>query len=79
MASSFVFNCPGNRPAGDAAASGGSPLAPVASYEGLIVAANRLKGNHQKPNYNGVPSVVFTIPPLAAVGLSERGARGAKP
>ena len=51
------------------------PLAPVASYEGLIVAANLLKGNHQRPNYLGVPSVVFTIPPLAAVGLSERGAR----
>jgi glutathione reductase (NADPH) len=60
--------------AGDAAATGGPPLAPVASYEGSIVAANLLKGNHQKPNYNGVPSVVFTIPPLAAVGLSERGA-----
>src|SRR5580698_8001522 len=51
--------------AGDAAASGGSPLAPVASYEGLIVAANLLKGNHQKPNYIGIPSVVFTVPPLA--------------
>ena len=60
--------------AGDAAASGGSPLAPVASYEGLIVAANLLKGNHQKPNYIGIPSVVFTVPPLAGVGLSERGA-----
>jgi glutathione reductase (NADPH) len=60
--------------AGDAAATGGSPLAPVASYEGSIVAANLLKGNHQKPNYDGVPSVVFTIPPLAAVGLSEHGA-----
>ncbi len=60
--------------AGDAA-SGGLPLAPVASYEGQIVAANLLKGNHQRPNYVGIPSVVFTIPPLAAVGLSERGAR----
>ena len=60
--------------AGDAAASGGPPLAPVASYEGLIVAANLLKGNHQAPNYLGIPSVVFSIPPLAAVGLSERGA-----
>src|ERR1700692_1098203 len=60
--------------AGDAAASGGSPLAPIASYEGLIVAGNLLKGNYQKPNYLGIPSVVFTIPPLAAVGLSERGA-----
>src|ERR1700681_1490052 len=61
--------------AGDAAASGGPPLAPVASYEGLIVAANLLKGDHQRPSYLGIPSVVFTIPPLAAVGLSERGAR----
>jgi glutathione reductase (NADPH) len=61
--------------AGDAAASGGPPLAPVASYEGLIVAANLLKGNHQSPNYLGIPSVVFTIPQLSAVGLSEREAR----
>src|ERR1700686_1170609 len=41
--------------AGDAAASGGSPLAPVASYEGLIVAANLLKGDHQRPNSLGIP------------------------
>ena len=61
--------------AGDAAASGGPPLAPVASYEGQIVASNLLKGNHQTSNYLGIPSVVFTIPHLAAVGLSERGAR----
>jgi glutathione reductase (NADPH) len=39
--------------AGDAAASGGLPLAPVASYEGQIVATNLLKGNHQRPNYLG--------------------------
>jgi len=57
--------------AGDAAASGGPPLTPVASYEGIIVAANLLKGNSQKPRYVGIPTVVFAIPPLAAVGLSE--------
>jgi glutathione reductase (NADPH) len=61
--------------AGDAAASGGPPLTPVASYEGIIVAANLLKGNQQKPNYLGIPTVVFAIPPLAAVGLSETKAR----
>ena len=60
--------------AGDAAASSGLLLAPVASYEGQIVAANLLKGNHQRPNYLGIPSVVFTIPPPAAVGLREREA-----
>jgi glutathione reductase (NADPH) len=53
--------------AGDAAAGEGIPLAPVASYEGLVVAANLLKGNHQRPIYLDIPSVVFTVPPLAAV------------
>jgi glutathione reductase (NADPH) len=57
--------------AGDAAAGGGPRLTPVASYEGIIVAANLLKGNSQKPNYLGIPTVVFAIPPLAAVGLTE--------
>jgi glutathione reductase (NADPH) len=60
--------------AGDAAASGGPPLSPAASYEGRLVASNLLEGNHQTPNYLGIPSVVFTAPPLAAVGLSERAA-----
>jgi glutathione reductase (NADPH) len=61
--------------AGDAAVSGGPPLSPVASYEGRLVAANLLKGNHQKADHRGVPSVVFTIPPLASVGLSEPAAQ----
>lgn len=61
--------------AGDVAASGGPPLTPVAGYEGRVVAANLLKGNHVKPNYLGVPTVAFTIPPVASVGLSEQSAR----
>jgi glutathione reductase (NADPH) len=61
--------------AGNAAASGGEPLTPVAAYEGGIAAANLLKGNHAKPNYLGTPTVVFTTPPLAAVGLHEKTAR----
>jgi glutathione reductase (NADPH) len=61
--------------AGDAAASGGPPLTPVASYEGVLVATNLLKGNHARPDYNGIPSAVFTIPPLASVGLTESAAR----
>ncbi len=62
--------------AGDAAASAGSlPLTPVAAYEGLIVASNLLKGITQRPNYRGIPSVVFTVPPLAGVGLTEADAR----
>ena len=55
--------------------TGGPQLTPVATYDGKIVASNLLKGNHLKPNYTGVPSVVFTIPPLASVGLQESVAR----
>lgn len=61
--------------AGDAAASGGLPLTPVAGYEGSIVAANLLEGNHLKPDYRGIPTVAFTTPPIASVGLSEKAAR----
>ena len=61
--------------AGDAAASGGPPLTPVAYHDGTVVATNLLKGNHQKPNYQAVPTVVFTLPPLASIGLSESEAR----
>ena len=61
--------------AGDAVASGGFPLTPVAGMQGAIVASNLLKGNHRTPNYAGIPSVVFTTPPLARVGLTEETAR----
>jgi glutathione reductase (NADPH) len=61
--------------AGDAAASGGAPLTPVAGYEGSVVADNLLQGNRRKTEYNAVPTVVFTVPPLASVGLLEETAR----
>jgi glutathione reductase (NADPH) len=62
--------------AGDVVVGGGGPqLTPVAIYDGKIVASNLLKGNHIKPYYTGVPSVVFTIPPLASVGLQESVAK----
>ncbi len=61
--------------AGDAVASGGFPLTPVAGMQGGIVADNLLKGNRHTPNYTGIPSVVFTTPPLARVGLLEEAAR----
>lgn len=59
--------------AGDAAI--GPALTPVASYDAKIAAANMIKGNHEKPNYAGVPSIAFTIPPVARVGLLEEDAR----
>jgi pyruvate/2-oxoglutarate dehydrogenase complex dihydrolipoamide dehydrogenase (E3) component len=60
--------------AGDASAKG-PPLTPVSSHDANVVAANILEGNSHRPDYRGVPSVAFTLPPIAAVGLSEVAAR----
>ncbi|MCA1661698.1 MAG: NAD(P)/FAD-dependent oxidoreductase [Novosphingobium sp.] len=60
--------------AGDAARQG-PPLTPVSSHDAKVVAANLLQGNHRRPDYRGVPSVAFTLPPIAAVGMSEAEAR----
>lgn len=59
---------------GDAAGVG-PPLTPVSSHDAKIVAANLLGGGGQKPDYRGVPSVAFTVPPIAAVGLGEHEAQ----
>ena len=62
--------------AGDAAGKG-PPLTPISSHDGKVVAANLLDGNRHRPDYRGVPSVAFTLPPIAAVGLTEAAARAA--
>jgi glutathione reductase (NADPH) len=64
--------------AGDAAAKG-PPLTPVSSHDAKVVAANILEGNSHRPDYRGVPSVAFTLPPIAAAGLSEAAARHDRP
>lgn len=63
--------------AGDAAQAG-PPLTPVAGVDAEVVAANLLKGNRHKPDYTAVPSVAFTLPPIASVGLSEKEAHQQK-
>jgi glutathione reductase (NADPH) len=61
--------------AGDAADSKGFPLTPTATYEGSVAATNLINGNTVRTNYKGLPSVVFTIPSLASVGLQEKEAQ----
>lgn len=61
--------------AGDAAITGGWPNTPGAEYEGNLAARNLLDGNKYKTNFLGSASVVYTIPALARVGLSEEDAR----
>jgi glutathione reductase (NADPH) len=61
---------------GDAAASG-PPLTPKADHDVAVLATNLLEGNRRRPNYDGIASAVFTLPPLAAAGLTEAAARSA--
>lgn len=61
--------------AGDAANSPGLPLTPVAVFEGKVAASNMLKATTTVPDYEGVPTAVFTIPELTRVGTLEQEAR----
>ena len=61
--------------AGDVASTAGAPLTPVASTEAFIVAQNLIHGQTQKIDHPVVPSVVFTVPKLASVGMSEQEAK----
>jgi glutathione reductase (NADPH) len=61
--------------AGGDAAADGLPLTPVADYDGKVIATNLLEGNRLNAEYEAIPTVVFTVPPLASVGLSEDAAK----
>lgn len=60
---------------GDAAHTDGLPLTPVAVMEGHILASNITKGNNKTADYTAIPSVVFTVPPMASVGYTEERAK----
>ena len=61
--------------AGDCADSGPN-LTPVSANEGRVAGKNLLAGkDEQAVKYPPIPSVVFTLPPVATVGLSEAAAR----
>jgi glutathione reductase (NADPH) len=55
---------------GDAAATN-YQLATTADLEGEIASRNIISGNRAIPDETVVPSVVFSMPPLASVGISE--------
>ena len=63
--------------AGDAAATAGLPITPVAVFEGKVAVSNMLKNATTVPDYTGTPTTVFAIPELTRVGLLEQEAHEA--
>lgn len=51
------------------------PLSPLSGIEAKIVTHNILNGNTKKIEIPSVPSVIFTLPNLASVGLLENEAK----
>lgn len=49
-------------------------LAHVASYEGAVAVDNSL-GHYRAADYGAVPDVIFTIPEIASVGMTEAHAK----
>ena len=61
---------------GDVSDSEGLPLTPLSSQESRVVSANLLgKYNKTEAHYPPQPSVVFTLPNVASIGLSEQQAK----
>ena len=50
-------------------------LSPIATYEGDIVGRNLVEGPKYSPNYASMATSVYTVPALAAVGLTEAATR----
>lgn len=56
---------------------GTAQLSPIATYEGQVVGRNIVNGSSEAPDYEVIPSAVYTVPALASVGLTEEQARSA--
>jgi dihydrolipoamide dehydrogenase len=54
--------------------TGIAPLAHVASMQGIVAAENCF-GAERRMDYRAVPNVVYTVPEVASVGLTEQQAR----
>ena len=50
-------------------------LSPIATYEGDIVGRNIVEGPKHSPDYGSMATSIYTVPALAAVGLTEAAAR----
>jgi glutathione reductase (NADPH) len=50
-------------------------LTPVAIAEGMALAKTLFGGEPTRPDYEGVPTAIFSQPPIGTVGLTEAEAR----
>ena len=61
--------------AGDCAASGKPQLTPTAELEGDAIVDSILNDSKKVPDYGPIAMTVFTVPPIAMVGLTEKAAK----
>ena len=61
--------------AGDCAASGKPQLTPTAELEGDAIVDSILNDSKKVPDYGPIAMTVFTVPPIAMVGLTEEAAK----
>jgi glutathione reductase (NADPH) len=50
-------------------------LSPIATYEGDLVGRNIVDGPKHTPDYASIATAVYTVPALAAVGITEAAAK----
>ena len=58
---------------GDCAATG-LPLTPVGTYAAAVLNDNLFQGGERRVEYYPIPTVAFTLPPIASVGMTAREA-----
>ena len=57
--------------------TGGWELTPVAIGEAMAFAQTQFGGQPSRMDYDGIPTAVFSQPPIGTVGLTEEAATAA--
>lgn len=71
--SSLCTSAPAHYAVGDCN-DAGLPLTPVATHEAKLLADNLFRGKTRQIDYYPIPTLAFTIPPIASVGMTAEEA-----